>query len=197
MNSTLSQWVRSGVNLPFSGASTSCLWPTFSEMDNNSRENIVELRTSRTILLGRPGCGYAYSSSKSPGTITHITWGRGWFLSGFFCLNNTSIVIFAILWADRLIARVRIFQGFQNLFFISFMAFRKNSYMGTVHFCSTPMLKTFGSFRVKSKLYMNKKTWMMALKSVAVTMDQLWAGHGWLMEKKENLGILQRTCSCI
>lgn len=43
-----------------------------SETDNNSRENIVELRASRAILSGCPGCGYVHSSSKSPGKVTHI-----------------------------------------------------------------------------------------------------------------------------
>lgn len=95
-----SLWVRNcdrlggGVNLPFSWTSTASLWPTFSEMDNNSREDIVELRASWAILTEHPSCGYAHSFSKSLGTIIHITGGRGWFLSGISCLNNTSIVIF-------------------------------------------------------------------------------------------------------
>lgn len=147
VNSTSSQWVRSSdrlgssVNLPFSRPSTTFLWPTFSETDNNNRENIVELRASRAILSGRPGC--AHSSSKSPGTITHITGGKGWFLSGISHLNNTSTVIFAILWAERFGGRVKMFQGFQNLFFMSFVAFRENCYGGSTHFSRTQMFKIF------------------------------------------------------
>lgn len=121
-----------------------------SETDNNSRENIVELRASRAILSGCPGCGYVHSSSKSPGKVTHIIGGSGWFLSGISCLNNTAIVIFASLWALSFWSRVKLFQGFQNQFFMSFTAFRENCYGGPVHFSMTQMFKILWKPRGKT-----------------------------------------------
>lgn len=200
VNSTSSQWVGScdrlgsSVILPFSRTSTAFLWPTFSETDNNSRENIVELRASRAILSGRPGC--AHSSSKSPGTITHITGGRGWFLSGISCLNNTSIVIFAILWAEGFGGRVKIFQGFQNPFFMSFMAFRENCNGGSVHFSRTQMFKYFGSRRVKPKLHMKKKM-LMTANQVSTLLSSPWSKSRLSSQEWHHQSFQQITQNCM
>lgn len=157
VNSTFSQWASgcdrlcSGVNLPFSATSTA--WPTFTETDNNRKREYCGIKSKQGNLIS----GYAYSSPKSPWTITHITGGRGGFLSGMCCLNNTSIVIFAILWTKRFGGRVKIFQSFQNLFFMSPVAFWENCYGGTLHFSGTQKCsKYFGSPGVKLQLHTKK-----------------------------------------
>lgn len=122
--------LNSNENVPFNTTSTSSVWPSFSEADNNTGENIAELRANRAIFSGCPGCEHFQSSSKSPGKVTHITWGGGWFLSGISCFNNTAIVIFASVWAETFGGWVKVFQGFQNQFFMSFIAFRENCCRG-------------------------------------------------------------------
>lgn len=74
-------------------------------------------------------------------------------MSGTSCLNNTSIVVFAALQAERLEGSAKNIQGFQNLFFMGFKAFRENCDGGSVRF-RTKMLKFLKSPRVEPKLHM-------------------------------------------
>ena len=75
-----------------------------------------------------------------------------------FPVSIIHLLLFLLFYEQRGFGgTVKIFQGSQNLFFMSFMAFRENCYGGTVRFSGTQILKNFWKPRGKTEIAHEEK----------------------------------------